>query len=1101
MRSPIFWLVTLLAVAIFFWIRPFEESARPGGGIDAPGLEAGEAIQVPSAGITASSDTDLSTSFPAGEASQGSVPQASRQAVGNSQGLRLVDAQGDPVGGLAFRLWDLSLDTGDILGFLGTVSACDRLYLEPDRTSRIADAAMTWVSESDGSLALDPEVLPADRRLLAAIIEPGWLPWWVVLDSSEQLLNLGEVELQDSGGCRVAVHGVHSAGGEVRVVAQAMLPEGAVPESLAPEIRSRRALFHAAVLPADGTLRVPRFDGRVALWAWQGDLRSEVFIGEQGSELTLTLQPTFSVSGTVKRESGEPVGAYAHVVASRWDPVRRVWEPQATAMVGEGGRYGPLALLASPKQRHRLSVRWTEAGEADRELGSPAAGVQLTEDFLLGPNRDVWVHVWGSVPEQEDVVELPGARVLARWTRPSGGEFLRDKTTIASGWVRFGGIEPGDVVMFTASAEGYATSSGHTFNMTEAGIDPFNLVLQPAASRAVRVTHRGEPVEECLFVRSNKDGYESASATWLRSTSEPGRFSLPPSEWVAWIRAVLPGVGASRSVRFEPADGVAPSEPIELVILDGPIAGGQVVDGASGEPIAGAQVGLIEPYRGGGTLANAAVEAFSREGGLFELRGLPPESREHELLVKSEGYRLLRQPLPVLEVESGRVDLGRLELAPALQLSLDVLERSGSVGGFSVWGTGLSSIEKRAVRPGERLTWTLIDDSSDLQVFFDGAYGQVWDWIGVSARGRAGEGLVVTYDPPLAGPLETGARAPADWLEDSSLWPLRLMFYPEDPAVGWNREVRLPGPVDRVLQPALPPGGYQVHAMSAAGGELARIEWRLDPGVQGVELPFDESGRRLQLARLDGAEVEGAKVLLDSGSDVGLLSPATATAEGWLEPRLHFEPSSASGVLPRGECFTEVDVAWSGADQGESVGFIEVGPFVPGTCLCEAAGGPLGDVEWQLHPKTWKTVLGSGKSAADGYLQLPPMMTGTYRLELNSPGYWPRAVAVEAGARDLRLWMARRSALRVRLLTPDGSPLVNEPVSFLHVELNAGSDYWIARGLLESSALTSGGDGSITIDGLPEGTYRFSARDGGWSGEAEQLFTAGAAVDVQLTDR
>lgn len=126
------------------------------------------------------------------------------------------------------------------------------------------------------------------------------------------------------------------------------------------------------------------------------------------------------------------------------------------------------------------------------------------------------------------------------------------------------------------------------------------------------------------------------------------------------------------------------------------------------------------------------------------------------------------------------------------------------------------------------------------------------------------------------------------------------------------------------------------------------------------------------------------------------------------------------------------------------------------------------------------------------------MMAGTYRLELKSPGYWPRAVAVEAGASDLRLWMARRSTLQVRLLTPEGEPLANERVDFLHVQLNANSQYWIASGLVEPENLTKNSEGLLSVEGLPEGSYRFTGRDGNWSGQAELSWPAGDCAEVQL---
>ncbi len=1018
--------------------------------------------------------------------------------------LELRDSNGEAVPGLELCLWDISVDTGDILGYLGTVEACDRLYLEPDRTERIRAAALRWTSDAQGALGLTLEDLPAETRLLAAVTAPGWKPWSAVFERREDLEGLGEVVLEAGPNRTLFVDGAVPGAGEVHLRVQAMLPSGAVPESLPVDVRARRAVTHDVVLGGVGAASLPPIEGRVALWAWQGDLRSEVFVGELDVAPRLALRPTFTVEGAVRREDGEPLGAYAHVVVSRWDAALRRWEQQATAMVVEGGRYGPVRVPAVEDARCRLSVRWTEAGEDDRVIGVPQAGERLVEDFLLGPNRDVWIHVWGAVPGGDDVVELGGARVQARWTRPSGGSFARDKTTIASGWVRFGGIEPGDGVVFQASAEGYATSPGHAHVMSEAGIAPFNLVLQPAAERVLSITHRGAPVEACLLVRSESDTWQSAAGDWRSSEGQPGRFTVQPSEGPCWVRAVLPGVGASRPVRLEPAGAVGEegsAESLELTILDGPTGVGQVVDARSGAPVPAARVALVEPPRGGASLEAAASQAVAGVGGLFELGGLPPANAEQEVVVQAPGYRTLRRALPARSAEASTIDLGLFEIEPERTVVLEVAERSGSVAVMSAWGSGVRGNQKRSVRPGESLSWQALDDTVYLQVFFDeaGDFGPAWDWITASAQDAEGDAWVVAYPPPAASALDTDLRVPAEWAADAALWPLRVFFYGENAPAGLSREARFTEPGARVRQPGLDPGAYQVRALSAAGEELGRIEWRLEAGMQRATLSFDAPSLRFQLVANDGRDVEGALVHLKSASDVALTTPATADADGWLQSTLNFQSERASGVLVDGACFGDVAIDWSGADGGDPVGFIRVGPFRSTAMRCEGVLGPLEGVAWSLHPATWGTALATGRSAADGRIEAPPLMDGSYRLELSLPGYWPHAVSIEPGVGEVPLWMARRSRLRAEVLAPGGAPLSDEALHLHHVELNAGSDYWIARGQLESAALRTDAEGRLDVDGLPEGTYRFFAREGAWSGEAQVSDSGSESVVVQLS--
>lgn len=1030
---------------------------------------------------------------------------AQREPAVQTSGIRLRDRAGQPVGGVDLRVWDISVDTGDVLGYLGTVEACDRLYLDSARTDRIRAAATSWTSDPAGALPLGLADLPPDTRLLAAVIEPGWKPWVRVYADRQSLVAEQDLVLAALEGCTVQVDGADPAGGDVHVRVQAMLPRGAVPESLPVEVRSRRAVFEDATTDSNGAVRLPLIDGRVAVWAWQGELRSEVFVGELGESLRLALSPTFTVEGTVTRESGEPVGPYAHVVASKWNGRDRRWDPEATAMVGEGGKYGPLALPMGEVERYRLSVRWTEAGEDDREIASPEPGAQLVEDFLLGPNRDVWVHVWGAKPEEDDVVELPGARVQARWTRPGGEEFTRNKTTISSGWVRLGGIEPGDAVVLSASADGYATSTPRTYPMTEAGIDPFNLVLQPAPGLVVAVTRDGLPVSECFLVHTESDAFESSTSAWREAFDPAGLYTLQPCEGPSWVRAVLPGIGASRPQRVPGASEIASlgtqeQETVNLEIVEGGSARGQVVDAQSGEPVVGALMAVIEPTRGGRQAGAAACQAYSGDAGHFTLEGLPPASGDQVLLVRAPGYRALRLPFPTLEPGSNLLDLGRVELSSELSLTLRIAERSGAVSVMSTWGTGLRGNERRVARPGESLTWIVEDDSVFLQLFFDqvGAYGTVWDWIPLSAQDASEGEWVVDYEPPAAGPLETVIRTPAPWGEVASHWPLRLFFYPDAADARWFREVQFPEPTSTVVQPGLEPGGYQVRAMNSAGEELGRIEWQLEAGVQNASLSFEEPRRRIQLIAHDGQDLQGARVHLSSAQGVGLTTAAVVGEGGWLETTVNFEPDRASGTLLNGACFADVAIDWSGAEGAEPVGFIEVGPFQETAYLCEGAVGPLEGVAWSIHPATWGTSLASGQTDAEGRLPSLPLMEGGYRLEFTLPGYWPRAVSVEPDYGDLTLWLARRSNLNLELLAPDGTPFANEAVSLHHAELNAGSEYWVASGHLESASLTTDAEGVLSIGDLPEGTYRIVAEEHGLSGEAVIGAPSNSRTSVQL---
>lgn len=1038
-----------------------------------------------------------------GEAELGSLPEtleSTRLQVGTASPRPLVVGElNRPVGTALLSVWDISSDTGDILGYLGTVEACDRLYIEPRRTERIRSASMNWISSADGSFGLELDQLPPETRLLATVNLHGFEPWHQVFESREALLELEQINLATKPWTSVRVAGSEPSADPARVHVQALLPSGAIPESLPIDARSRRAFFKTQSIDNASFTQIPTYPGRVAIWAQQGDLRSDLYVGVIEGPVELVLGPTFAVGGRVTRESGEPLGAWAHVVASHWNVDRSSWQQVQTASIGEGGVYGPLSLPAEESRRYRLSVRWTEAGEADREFTSPNAGVSRTEDFEVGPNRDVWVHVWGSVPGTEEFVELGGAMVVARWTRPDGTQGERSKTTIQSGWVRFGGIDPGDNVFFSASAEGYERLTGHHHLMGAEGIAPFNLILEPGSEHRFRVTFEGQSVSECLICMLEGGSLQIPRSEWRVADPDSGEFTFPASQVDTWIQAALPGKGASRYWKLPAqvsAGSASGSSAESLRILPGSTGTGRAVTGLDRAPLPGARVSLVGTHNGLLNRDGAMMRVYASDDGRFEVLGLPPADGAMQLLVEAEGYSAHREYLQPNTAAGEPIDFGEVALEPLTAFVFAVQSGPGRVAQVGVAANGVRELNAHTVSAGQELRLTAVAPSLSLQVLFQGspdfALSSDWiDFVDPSAVGR------LDYLPPKASSLRTRARFPDAWKATPDRWPLRIKLYRDAGEVGRYRDVIFGLESDEILQPQLPEGGYRAIALDRFETELGQINLSLTEAQSDVLLDFDLSGSKIRLQRTDGGALAEARVAFDSGSEVLLISYAIVDAEGWLDRTLQYRPTELSGVLPEGSCFSGVPIDWTGASEGAAVGYVEVGPFESAQVVCRDSRGVVEGVSWELHPWGVRLPVATGESDAQGRLDLPRLMQGIYRLELAAPGYWPRKTAIQPGENLLRAWIGRRSRLDL-IVQANGEPLADTLLRFDHLESGDRSEDWVAWGQLAPEALTTDQGAHLFIDGLPEGTYRITTHDGQLQGEVLVPSTAGDPQEIEL---
>lgn len=129
-------------------------------------------------------------------------------------------------------------------------------------------------------------------------------------------------------------------------------------------------------------------------------------------------------------------------------------------------------------------------------------------------------------------------------------------------------------------------------------------------------------------------------------------------------------------------------------------------------------------------------------------------------------------------------------------------------------------------------------------------------------------------------------------------------------------------------------------------------------------------------------------------------------------------------------------------------------------------------------------------SDGDGYYRLDGVAPGTrtVQVEHKSHSKAVRELEVRAGANSLDISLEKGAEVSGRVVDADG-----RPVPSARVLLYEGNRFW------DLPSATSGADGSFTLEGVADGTYRVKAEKEGFAGgEGEEVTVAGSVGGVEV---
>ena len=626
-------------------------------------------------------------------------------------------------------------------------------------------------------------------------------------------------------------------------------------------------------------------------------------------------------------------------------------------------------------------------------------------------------------------------------------------TSAQDGFFRIEDRRAGETVDLTASRSGYAP--GAAAGVQVPPDQPVRLVLQPSSTVEGRtVDPDGKPVAGVrLFIHPSDPlavggGVRMFSASHGRQavSDETGFFRMEdviPGGFE--LQAVATGYQRSELANLEVRSGQE-LKGLEVVLAPGAVIEGRVFS-PSGQPLAGAEVGVVDP-----TVDFFFGTANTDGDGRFRLEGIAPGTRS----VQAE-HKSYRRAIKELEVRLGEnsVDL-------RLEGGVEVRGRVVDEGGTPVASARVS------LRAGPR-SWnqpdavSAADGSFTLDGVADGTYRVIADKQGFA---RSREGVEVTVAGSSLSGIEVKLTAGGSIVGQLSGLDFAELSQVQI-SLGGGRQAGQVSPDGSYRIDHVEPGEHRVTASLSGGSRQAEGRVTLEPGAPEAQLDLEFSGGLILTGRVlrNGAAASGLNVMLSGG---GLSSRHGDTDH---QGRFRFEGIDAgsyelqvygfrSGSRHREtvELSADRDVLielQTVAVSGRVVDAADQAP-IPNAQVILMAAQPDETAPWQNTETT---------ADSRGVFRLRDVAEGSWKVRAVQAGYGPAEVdvQVESGrpVDGLELSLEATEGIVLEVLLPSG-----RPPDMVHTAVFDAADRVVSRG-----SYPAGEDGRVRVASVAPGAW------------------------------
>lgn len=825
----------------------------------------------------------------------------------------------------------------------------------------------------------------------------------------------------------------------------------------------------------------------------------------------------FSVAGRVLDSNGQPIGGSEVVLqrlcsAGGWSDTKSNFDVASrsrpfTDLTREDGSYVvsvPMGLweviieadgfetvvsaeipvlepVRLPTARLRESNGFAGVDETERAQGIPGSG-EHWKLLTLEPNsrsrgnpslrlKDGGVEVTGSVLDIATRRQVEGALV---WAMIDGSCASRSKSDLEGNYrLVFQLADPDAQVFVKSVAPGYLLSNQAT--PVALGGSRLTLALEQAPGRVSGkvLDVRGKPLGDVTLVAKERNSYIRVSASDNR-----GRFDLRrlPVDRPINLTAFSPGF-LPTSIKVPSIGSKMWVGDVELVLTQGTIVWGRVVDGKDNEPVGNAEV-LLAPHRDSPPIQ---VSRTTQEG-FFLFENVPPELLGVE--VRAPGYGWRWEVVP--RSRSADLNVGELSLQPELSLSGRVVDLEGQgISGADVFldrtpGDSISSLDGRPIGRPNAVTSDGGDfsigglqeiDRAALRVHASGYQAKRIDFV-VSSWDPE-DGIEMEEALNLCGVVTDTTERPVFRATVYRTYPNAIQVELEETTTDRFGRFCLESRPESVHLAVMADGyfGKQVSISEAEwAAEGIAIELGQEAVIEGRVLHADgEPAYRARIKALgpasgiDERTVAGSMIvpIAITGADGRFRLEGVGPGPNQLDVKLDSESDSA--VIDASPGLNERNFVLKGRQTYAISGM-----------LVDMSDIPLAGVKISIKSDRQGRVLSTGSDAA-GQFRIEKVPPGVYRFHLSDD------LVASAETRGISIVESDHEGLRIKA----------EEGSTLYGELSGFTDFDSVSVSLSGPALLSAGLDSLTstyrITGVPAGQWRVEARETGGGAVGETV--------------
>lgn len=775
---------------------------------------------------------------------------------------------------------------------------------------------------------------------------------------------------------------------------------------------------------------------------WRGFL-------EPGSEIHLTVAPTFSAHGRV-RPAAE---GSCHVVARRHGTV--------------GGEHSWGTAVDKQGQWRLNHLPWEQGVEYVFRLEAEGGCVEEHRILIERPGGEVTLdfELSSGLPLQVTVLcdgePVEGADVTPSWRLDTESFDGLGAVTDVNGQAQLHRVRRGAIAV-RAEKDGYGTVVVGPLDLFDEPSSPVEIEVEKSGRIRGQVTHAGDPVE-IFEVRGWDEAGNSITEAFVSDSGEFVVDSLTPG--VVHITAKSPHSALIKPVKFD----LSPDRETEVHLELGSevTVRGVVIDSATGMPLSGVRV------EGGLVTHNSIIHSYTgspvRTDGRGEFQGVVIPEDYGVLALEADGYSQAREAVPQGIGNDGEIDLGMIAVAPRQDVTVTLLSVEGyDLSPYLVAVTGNESYGPLGVDSNGQAVFRGVDSGpAHISVSYPGSR--------IDQITRLVPGELWNYSIPVATGCEVSIEVqPAEGEElPAVLWLMGAFRSAEGETYSAYAHVQdgkasldVAGGSHAALELVTGDGEMLLAKSVQLSGGSNHFRWQLthqsdyrlisssgephsglaiDVGVPGDPVAYS---RRLY----SGANGEFRLGSVGDG-DVSLYirSPTEMSREIIVQP-------------PQGKA--EVREVVVDFDAHLQVSLVENSQPAAGIALSLAArAGSFSALE--------------ATSSMAGTYNFKGLQEGEYTLTIGGPGWWKVEQSVHPTKQGAQATIAVRRLGGVEItFRSQGLPIPGCAVRLESLTPGDDLDGWVSEDRITVS-VASGSDGVWKAEGLPAGQYRWSAEVAG----------------------